>query len=185
MGKGQAVGYIRVSSAGQNDERQLAGVELDEVFREKISAVTTDRPKLTECITYLRKNDSLHVHSMDRLARNLVDLQKILQCLVDKGVEVRFHKENLVFKGDSSPFDKLLLQVIGAFSEFERSILKERQREGIENARRNGKHLGRLPTLADPQIAELRELAMQGEKKTALAARFNISRTTVYAYLRQ
>lgn len=180
---GQNIGYIRVSSSGQNDERQLQGVKLDETFKEKISGSSIKRPKLQECMKYVRKGDTLHVHSMDRLARNLKDLQEIVDSLIKKGVKIKFHKENLTFKGDDSAIDNLLLQVMGAVSEFERNLLKERQMEGIQNAKRMGKHLGRKKALNENQIRELHKLCNQGVSKEELAKKYEISRQTVYAYL--
>ena len=184
MTKGQDVGYIRVSSTGQNDIRQLEGVELDEVFREKASAGSMNRPRLKECINYLRKHDTLHVHSMDRLARNLRDLEKIIQDLNGKGVKVVFHKEHLTFSGESTSFDTLMLQVMGAFGQFERALAKERQREGIEAAKAQGKHLGRKPDLDKDQITELVKLAAAGAKKSHLARRYGLARATVYRYIK-
>jgi DNA invertase Pin-like site-specific DNA recombinase len=184
VGNGQEIGYIRVSSAGQNDERQLNGLNLDAIFREKISGSSINRPKLKECLKYLRNGDTLHIHSMDRLARNLKDLQTIVDSLIKKNVKVHFHKENLIFKGDNSPIDNLLLQVMGAVSEFERNLIRERQLEGIENARRKGKHLGRKKTLTKTQIKELKEMTKNGIHKTKIAEKFGISRQSVYSYLK-
>ncbi|MFW5983418.1 MAG: recombinase family protein [bacterium] len=186
MGKeanGQHIGYIRVSSAGQNDERQMHNIDLDEIFKEKISGSSVNRPKLQECMKYVRKGDTLHVHSMDRLARNLKDLQEIVDSLLKKGVKVQFHKENLIFKGDDSAIDNLLLQVMGAVSEFERNLIKERQIEGIQNAKKKGKHLGRKKALSNKQVKELQELNNEGVSKEELAKKYGISRQTVYAYL--
>ncbi len=185
VGNGQEIGYIRVSSAGQNDERQLNGLNLDAVFREKISGSSINRPRLKECMKYLRNGDTLHIHSMDRLARNLMDLQKIVDSLVKKNVKVHFHKENMIFKGDNSPIDNLLLQVMGAVSEFERNLIRERQLEGIQNAKKKGKHLGRKKTLTKNQIKELKEMAGKGVHKTTIAENFGISRQSVYSYLKE
>jgi len=185
MKNGQNIGYVRVSSVGQNDERQLQDINLDRVFKEKVSGKNTDRPQLKECIEYVRNGDTLHVHSMDRLARNLIDLQKIIDELIKKGVIVHFHKENLIFKGDNNSFDKLLLQVIGAVSEFERNLIKERQKEGIENAKIKGVKLGRKNTLNNDQIKELKEMVSNGINKVDIGKHFGISRQSVYTYIKQ
>jgi len=174
------IGYIRVSSVDQNLDRQLDGVNLDEVFEEKASAATTKRPKLKECLRYLRKGDIFHIHSIDRLARNLSDLLALLEELTGKGVEVRFHKERLTFTGDSTPFQTLQLQIIGAVAQFEREIIKERQREGIAKAQAKGKHCGRKAKLTKEQIADIKERVGKGEEKKGLAKEFGISRQTVY-----
>jgi len=129
--KGQLVGYIRVSTLDQNtsrQEEQLSGFELDRTFIDKASGKDTARPQLQEAIKYCREGDKLIVHSMDRLARNLDDLRAIVRGLTDRGVAVQFVKENLTFIGEDSPMSKLMLSVMGAFAEFERSLIKERQR---------------------------------------------------------
>lgn len=107
--KGHCVGYIRVSSFGQNTDRQLLDISLDKIFEEKASAKDTNRPVLKDCLEYLREGDELHIHSIDRLARNLVDLQTIVSDLNGKGVSVVFHKENLTFTGNiENPMNKLM-----------------------------------------------------------------------------
>jgi len=177
------VGYIRVSSIAQNTDRQLEGIHLQRVFEEKASAKDTTRPVLQECITYLRAGDTLHVHSMDRLARNLDDLRSIVKTLTVKGVAVKFHKEGLTFTGDDNAMAVLLLSVMGAFAEFERSLIRERQREGIAIAKGKGLYRGRKPMLTPERIEELLRRAASGEKKAALAREFGISRETVYQYV--
>ena len=126
----------------------------------------------------------LIVHSMDRLARNLDDLRKIAQELTGRGVVVEFVKEHLTFTGEDSAISKLLLSVMGAFAEFERALLKERQREGIAIAKTKGVYKGRKPSLTPDRVAELRSRAAAGEKKAELARQFSISRETIYQYLR-
>ncbi|WP_263081277.1 recombinase family protein [Endozoicomonas sp. Mp262] len=181
--KGQNVGYIRVSSVGQNTDRQLEGISLDELFEDYCSGKDTNRPCLQECLRHLRKGDRLHVHSIDRLARSLKDLQTIVEGLIDRGISVHFHKENLVFSADSNPMHKLMFQMMGAFAEFERSMIRERQREGIAAAKKKGKQIGAKPKLSSPQIMELKRRAEAGEPKKALAEQFGISRQTVYNLL--
>ncbi len=182
---GQNVGYIRVSSIGQNTERQLDGIKLDKIYEEKASAKDATRPVLQDCIEYTRQGDTLHVHSMDRLARNLDDLRIIVKTLTAKGVAIRFHKEQLTFTGDDNPMAVLMLSVMGAFAEFERSLIRERQREGIAVAKGKGVYRGRKPILTAERIEELRRRAASGEKKAILAREFGISRETVYQYLDQ
>lgn len=180
---GQAVGYIRVSSEDQNTARQLEGVELTKTFADKLSGKDTNRPALKECLAYLREGDTLHIHSLDRLARSLDDLRGIIKGLTGRGVAVRAHKEGLLFTGDDSPMANLLLSMLGAVAEFERAIIKERQREGIAIAKQKGVYKGRKASLSEEQVAELKALATSGEKKVALAKRFNISRASIYNYL--
>jgi DNA invertase Pin-like site-specific DNA recombinase len=123
------------------------------------------------------------VHSMDRLARNLDDLRKMVLGLIKQGVQVRFVKENLTFSGEDNPMATLLLSVMGAFAEFERSLIKERQREGIAKAKEAGIYKGRKPKLASGKVKELIQRAAAGESKTDLAREFGIDRSTLYVYL--
>ena len=154
--KGQNIGYVRVSSLGQNTERQLVDVELDAVFTDKASGKDTNRPELTRCLNHLREGDILHIHSIDRLARNLKDLQTIVETLTMKGVSVNFHKEHLVFESNTSPMHTLMFQMLGAFAEFERTLTRERQREGIDAAKARGQKLGAPSKLTAEQIAEIK-----------------------------
>jgi DNA invertase Pin-like site-specific DNA recombinase len=177
------VGYVRVSSLDQNTERQLEGVELDKLFTDKASGKDTARPQLHAALDYLREGDLLLVHSMDRLARNLDDLRKIVLDLTKKGVHVQFVKENLIFTGEDSPMSNLLLSLLGAVAEFERSMIRERQREGIALAKRAGVYKGRKPSLTTLQIGEIRKRVAAGEMKTRLAYEYCISRQTLYSAL--
>lgn len=184
MAAGHKVGYIRVSSFSQNTDRQLDGIALDKIFEEKASAGNAKRPVLTDCLDYLRFGDELHVHSIDRLARNLMDLQTIIQSLNKKGVSVHFHKEHLTFTGSNdNPMNKLMLQMMGAFAEFERSLIRERQREGISKAKQLGKQIGRKPVLDDKQIEEIKVKIAGGTAKSTLAKEYGISRQTLYSAL--
>ncbi len=182
--KGHRIGYIRVSSYGQCDVRQLDGVQLDEVFKEKVSAKTRKRPVLEEALRYIRKGDQLHIHSIDRLARNLRDLQDIVTELVGCGASVHFHKEGLTFNGDDTPMSTLMLQMIGAVAQFERALIKERQAEGIANAKRKGVRLGQPPKLSQQQVQEVHNMAAHGIAKAAIAEKYGVSRQTIYNTLK-
>lgn len=181
---GQRVGYKRVSTTDQNPARQLDGVQIDKCFEDQASGKDTQRPQLQAALTYCREGDTLVAHSMCRLARSLVDLRAIVGELTKRGVSVEFVKENLRFTGDDSPMAVLLLSVIGAVAEFERSMILERQREGIAIAKAAGKYKGRKPLLNPAQVNEVRRRALLGERKTSLAAEFHVSRETLYSYLR-
>lgn len=175
------IGYIRVSALDQNMERQLNGLTLDRIYEDKASAKDTKRPQLQACLQYLRDGDTLTVHSIDRLARNLEDLQRLVRELTGKGVSVRFIKENLVFQaGESNPMQTLMFQMLGAFAQFERALIRERQREGIALAKKEGRQLGRSKTLSDTQEQEIKERAVGHENKQALAKEYGISRQTLY-----
>ena len=143
-----------------------------------------NRPELEELIKFVRDGDTVLVHSMDRLARNLEDLRLIVRRLTEKKVRVEFVKEQLSFTGEDNAMANLLLNVMGAFAEFERSLIRERQREGIALAQKRGVYRGRSPLLDAAQAAELREKVAAGIPKAALARQYGISRETVYAYLR-
>jgi DNA invertase Pin-like site-specific DNA recombinase len=178
------VGYVRVSTVDQNTVRQLDGIEVERIFTDKASGKDITRPKLDELIAFVRDGDTVLVHSMDRLARNLDDLRRLVRTLTGKGVRVEFVKEGLTFTGEDSPMATLLLSVMGAFAEFERALILERQREGITAAKQRGVYTGRKPALTAEQADRLRERVAAGERKADLAREYGISRETVYAYLR-
>lgn len=183
--KGQMIGYVRVSTLDQNSERQLEGLAPDKVFTDKASGKDTDRPQLQAALEYIREGDTLVCHSMDRLARNLDDLRRMVKDLTGKGVAIRFVKESLTFTGDDSPMAILLLSVMGAFAEFERSLIKERQREGISIAKAKGVYRGRKPTMSLEQIeaVKVQDRERGGKNRAGLAKEHGISRETLYKYL--
>jgi DNA invertase Pin-like site-specific DNA recombinase len=177
------VGYVRVSTVDQNTARQLDGVDVERIFEDKVSGKSTDRPKLAEMLRFVRDGDTVVVHSMDRLARNMDDLRKLVKDMNARGIKIQFMKEGLTFTGDDSPMSKLLLSMLGAVAEFEREIILERQREGIAAAKANGVYKGRKPSLTPEQERELAARAAAGQKKTDLAREYGISRETVYRIL--
>jgi DNA invertase Pin-like site-specific DNA recombinase len=183
LSKGQQVGYLRVSSLDQNEVRQLEGLALDKKFTDKASGKDAKRPQLEAMQGFVRDGDTVFCHSMDRLARNLDDLRKIVLGVTERGVRIVFVKENLTFTGEDSPMSNLLLSVMGAFAQFERELIRERQREGIAIARREGKYTGRKPSLTPARAAELRRRVALGESKAGLAREFGISRDTLYRYV--
>src|SRR5919198_205307 len=181
---GQRIGYIRVSTIDQHVERQLDGIALNRTFIDRASGKDTNRPQLDLLLSYARDGDTVVVHSMDRLARNLDDLRRIVHTLTGKGVKVEFVKEHLTFTGDDSPMAGLLLSVMGAFAEFERALIKERQRKGIALAKRRGAYKGRKKSLSQEAIAQLRQRVAANVSKAQLARELGISRQTLYEYLR-
>jgi len=174
------VGYKRVSTVDQNTARQLEGVEVEKLFVDKASGKSKDRPELAAALDYVREGDTLVVHSMDRLARNLEDLRSVVRDLTCRGVRVEFVKESLTFTGEDSPMNVLLLSMLGAVAEFERSMILERQREGIAIAKAQGKYKGRKAALNSEQLEELRARRAAGDPVAALAREFGISRQSVY-----
>ena len=181
--KGQQVGYLRVSSLDQNEVRQLEGLALDKTFTDKASGKDVKRPQLEALQSFVREGDTVFCHSMDRLARNLDDLRRIVLSLTERGIPIVFVKENLTFTGEDSPMSNLLLSVMGALAAFERELIRERQREGIAIARREGKYTGRKPSLTPARAAELRRRVALGDSKAGLAREFGISRDTLYRYV--
>lgn len=182
--KGQRIGYVRVSSLDQNPERQLEQIQVDKMFSDRASGKDTDRPELDALMSFVRDRDTVVVHSMDRLARNLDDLRRLVQQLTKRGVSIQFVKENMTFTGDDSPMANLMLSVTGAFAEFERALIRERQREGIALAKKRGVYLGRKRSLNEVQISESRRRVTAGEQKATLARDYGISRETLYQYIK-
>ncbi|UOB07280.1 recombinase family protein [[Acidovorax] ebreus] len=188
---GQKIGYVRVSSVDQNDARQLDGLVLDKIFTDKASGKDVHRPQLQAMLSHVREGDHVYVHSMDRLSRSLKDLQEVVELLTARGVAVEFCKENLKFErpgsnggGHTAAYAKLLLQMLGAVGEFERALIRERQREGIAIAKSNGVYKGRKPVLDESSIVRLQEMSASGMPKIQIAKALKISRASVYQYLK-
>jgi DNA invertase Pin-like site-specific DNA recombinase len=181
---GQRIGYVRVSSLDQNPDRQLENVPVDRTFTDHASGKDVARPQLDALLRFAREGDTVVVHSMDRLARNLDDLRRLVKQLTGRGIRVAFVKEGLTFTGEDAPMATLLLSVMGAFAEFERALIGERQREGIALAKRRGVYRGRKKALDAGQRAEARGRVAAGEGKAAVARAYGISRETLYQYLR-
>ena len=187
--KGQIVGYARVSSADQNLARQLEQLKsenTDKIFEDKASGATTKRPAFQQMMEYIREGDTIVVCSMDRLARNLTDLLNTTKELQAKGVSIRFIKESILLdaSGNDVAMTKLLMSMLGAVAEFERSMIRERQREGIELAKKRGVYKGRKPT--DVAIIEkAREQINLGIPLAKVAREIGIARSTLYRRLQQ
>jgi DNA invertase Pin-like site-specific DNA recombinase len=184
---GQQIGYLRVSTIDQNTARQLDGVALSKTFTDKLSGKDRERPQLQAMIEYARHGDTVHVHSLDRLARNIEDLKNIIKSLTGKGVDVFFHKENMEFKSDAgglSAMQELMFSMLASFAQFERAFMLERQREGIQKAKEQGKYRGGQPKLDEKQIKQLKDLLGLGLSKTKVAEKMGITRQTVYTYMK-
>ena len=183
---GQKIGYARVSSKDQNLDRQLAALKKEKVFRvftDTVSGSSTQRPGLDGALNYVRAGDQLIVVSMDRLARSLIDLHRLVDELAERVVSVKFLKEGQTYSLDSSPVAKLMLGLLGSVAEFERSIIRERQAEGIAKAKARGVYKGRAKVLNEEQVVQAREWVSEGVPKAEVARRFGIGRTTLYKYL--
>lgn len=170
------VGYIRVSTVDQNTDRQLDDYTLDKVFEDKCSGKDTKRPALQQLIEYVREGDTVVVHDISRMARNLEDLLSLVKMFNAKGVAVRFHKENLSFTGEDSPMQQLMLSMLGAVYQFERSMILERQREGIQQAKAAGKYKGGKPRVDAEAIKAALDSGMSIRK---VAESLNVGISTV------
>lgn len=173
------IGYRRVSSEDQNLDRQDLGF-CDRVFEEKLSGGTRKRPELEKLLEFIWKGDEVHVWSIDRLARSMSDLLDIIKQIHEAGASVHFISENLTFSGDADkddPIATLQMHLLGSFAQFERSIIRRRQKEGIAKAKIAGKYKGRGPAVSRDDVQRRLEL---GLPVSQIAREMSISRTTVY-----
>lgn len=161
----------------------MDGLDLDRTFTDKASGKDTERPQLQAMLAHVRAGDHVYVHSMDRLARSLRDLDDLVKGLTGRGVAVTFSKQGMTFTGDDGPMDTLMLQLLGAVGQFERELIKERQREGIAIAKTKGVYKGRKPSLDDDDKARAREMVARGTPKAQVAEALGVSRSTLYAAL--
>jgi DNA invertase Pin-like site-specific DNA recombinase len=180
------LGYLRVSTVDQNTTRQLDGIPVDKIFEDHASGKDTNRPQLQAALEWAREGDTLVVHSMDRLARNLGDLLRIVADLTNRKVKVEFVKEGLTFTGEDSPMATLMLSIMGAVASFERSMILERQREGVALAKKAGKYHGRAPAIrsSNGKLEQLTKLTAEGKGVAEMARAVGVSRQTVYSWLK-
>jgi DNA invertase Pin-like site-specific DNA recombinase len=183
---GKSVGYVRVSSLAQNDERQLEGIKLDKLYKDTVSGKDSNRPKLQEALRYVREGDTLYIHTLDRLARNAEDLLRIVRELTERDVTVAFVKNRMTFSGagKADPMAKLMLTMLAGFAEFERGLIRERQAEGIAIAKAKGVYKGRARALTPEQAEQARLLHRGGMPKVELARKFKVTRQTIYQYVK-
>lgn len=183
---GRSVGYARVSSADQNLDRHLAAVgDVDQVFTDHASGGSRDG--LEAMRRHVRVGDTVKVRSLDRLARSVVDLAQLVEELVTKGVRVEFVKERLTFEpaaGDD-PFATFQLHMLGSVAQLERSLIRERQREGIALAKQRGVYDGRARRLSDEEVTTLRAMDAAGVPRAKIARDLGCSRRLIYDVLAQ
>lgn len=178
------IGYIRVSTVEQNTVRQLDGIELDKVFVEHASGSTKNRDQLIAMLEYMRDGDIVHVHSIDRLARNLSDLKELVNAMIGKGVTVQFHKEAMKFNSDKSDsMSNLMFNILGSFAEFERELMLERQREGIAKAKEQGKYKGRTKSVDADAIRNA--MKKEGASFRKVAKELGVSLSTVQRAMKE
>lgn len=177
-------GYKRVSTLDQITDRQLDGIVVDRVFEDKLSGKDRNRPQLDLLLSIIRPADVIHIHSMDRLARNTRDLLNLVEEINNKGGKIIFHTEHLTFEPNKTdPYQVLMMTMLGAVAQLERSLLLQRQKEGIAIAKSKGKYKGGKTKLSPKQVEELKELS-KTKSISALSKLFNISRPTCYGYLK-
>lgn len=173
------IAYIRVSSIDQNEQRQIEAMQrynIEKWFIEKVSGKDTNRPKLKEMLDFAREGDTIHIHDFSRLARSTKDLLDIVELLNSKGITLISNKENI---DSSTPTGKLMLTMIGAINEFERTNLLERQKEGITIAKREGKYKGRKAVSIPDFNKHYQRYISREISKSELAKELNISRPTL------
>ena len=183
------IAYVRVSSIDQNIARQKEAienhVEIDKWYIEKTSGKDRNRPKLNQMLDYVREDDIIYIHSLDRLARNTKDLLNIVEQLSEEKVHLHSLKDNFVF--DDTPTGKFILTILAGFAEFERAMAKERQLEGIAIAKENNVYKGREPIKINKKQFE--ELYIDYKKgyitQEEITRRLNISRTTLYRRIKE
>lgn len=182
------IGYVRVSTIEQNEARQIEGLEkygIEKWYIEKISGKNTDRPKLQEMISELQSGDTVYIHDFSRLARSTSDLLTLVEDLNSKGIHLVSNKENI---DTSTPTGKLMLTMIGAINEFERTNMLERQKEGIAIAKREGKYknCGRKKKELSDGYEDLIQQYVDGNiTKVQLAVMLNVSRPTLNRILKE
>ena len=181
------IAYVRVSTAEQNEARQIEALQqhgIEKWFTEKISGKDANRPKLQEMLEFVREGDTIYIHDFSRLARSTKDLLEIVEQITAKKVNLVSNKENL---DTSTPTGKLMLTMIAAINEFERQNLLERQKEGIEIAKREGKFKGGQVKQIDNAAFETAYERYQKREinKTEFAALLKVSRPTLYKLLKE
>lgn len=189
MSSSAKIAYARVSTDDQNLDRQLETLKAycpDKIFTDHLSGKNLERPGFQQMLDYVREGDIIYVASMDRMARNLDDLLSTTKLLQSKGITVHFLKENICLNPgtETSSMSKLIMSIMGAVAEFERSLIRERQREGILLAKARGVYKGRKPIDPD-KMQEARKLIDEGFTKTKVCEKRHISRQTLYKYLKQ
>ena len=182
--KNQRIGYVRVSTPDQNPDNQLRNIELDKKFIDIATGKHQNRSGLIEMLNYVREGDEVFTEAIDRIARSVIDLNRIVQKLVEKNVIIHFLRENMKFGKEASAEMILRMNIMGSFAEFERNILRERQREGIANAKRLGLYKGRRKAFSPDEIKAIRDQAEMGVPKVVIAKRFRCCRETIYNYLK-
>ncbi len=178
------VGYIRIKSSDQDNFVQLQSVSLDKVFEEQANSTVKNRPVFLECINYLSEGDTLHVQSIDIIARNIIELFNTVQVLNLKGVAIHSHSEKLTFgisNDNSSATNDGQLHMLKSLAQLERNVMRERQQDGIERAKMAGRYLGR-PIIITEELKEAiwQQIDKHGIAPATVAKEFDLSVSSVY-----
>jgi len=181
---GKKIGYIRVSSPDQNPDRQLEGIDLDKKFIDYATGKNMHRPQLIALKNYAREEDIVIVHSMDRIGRNVKDILNLVDYFLENGIQVQFLKENLVFKDRKDPVANCILTIFAAVAEFEYSLIKERQMEGIAIAKKEGRYNGRPSSWTEEKESLMKKYLKTDIPKTKIAKKLGISRAMLYNYMK-
>ena len=190
FGVSMIYGYIRVSSLSQNTAKQQLSLadscpNIDKIFTDKASGKDTNRPQLQAMLAIVNSGDSIIVHSIDRICRNMMDMCTITTDLQKKGVSLIFLKENLTFSvGTKNALQELQLHMMSAFSQFERSLIKERQAEGIAAKKARGEKTGR-PSADITKILEIEALTEKGIKLKLACKNVGLGVSTYYKLRKQ
>ena len=179
------IAYVRVSTVEQNEERQIEALKkhnIDKWFTEKVSAKDTNRPELKKMLEYAREGDTIFIHDFSRLARNTKNLLELIELLSERKINLVSNKESI---DTSTPTGKLMVTMIGAIAEFERQNLLDRQREGIEIAKRKGVYKGRKTVKINDFTTYYRQYKSREINKSQLAKELGISRPTLDKLIRE
>jgi DNA invertase Pin-like site-specific DNA recombinase len=183
---GHLIGYARVSTDDQDAQLQhdaLNAAGCARIFTDKASGKNIDRPEFAAALDYLRPGDTLVVWKLDRFARSLIDLVTTVDALAARGIGFKVLTGALASIDPNTPDGRLMLQVVGAMAEFERSLIKDRTRAGLEAAKAQGRTGGRPTVIDADKLAAAKARRKNGESVTAIAKALGISRATLYRYL--
>ncbi|MFE1171572.1 recombinase family protein [Streptomyces sp. NPDC058773] len=183
---GHLIGYARVSTDDQEAQLQhdaLTEAGCTRIFTDKASGKNTDRPELAAVLDYLRPGDTLCMWKLDRFARSLIDLVTTVDALAERGIGFKVLTGALASIDPHTPDGRLMLQVVGAMAEFERSLIKDRTRAGLEAAKAQGRTGGRPTVMDADKLAAAKARRAKGEGVTAIAKALGVSRATLYRAL--
>ncbi|MFB6690598.1 recombinase family protein [Streptomyces virginiae] len=183
---GHLIGYARVSTDEQEAQLQhdaLTGAGCSRIFTDTASGKNTDRPELTTALDYARPGDTLCVWKLDRFARSLIDLVTLVDSLAARGIGFKVLTGAMASIDPNTPDGRLMLQVVGAMAEFERSLIKDRTRAGLDAARAQGRVGGRPAVMDADKLAAAKARKGKGESVTAIAKALGVSRATLYRAL--